>query len=80
MVANEQTLLRIPSILRAKIVSEADKLGISIQAVIIERLSKSYRIKSDLPKKGWIKGRSRVLTKKAQFDEQSSTLKCEAEE
>jgi len=45
--------------LESAIVAESDKTGESLQAVIIRRLAKSYKITVEPPRQGWVKGRKR---------------------
>lgn len=45
--------------LESAIVAESDKTGASLQAVIIRRLAKSYKITVKPPKQGWVKGKKR---------------------
>ena len=45
--------------LESAIVAESDKTGESLQAVIIRRLAKSYKLAVEPPKQGWVKGKKR---------------------
>lgn len=58
MPGNDQVVLRLPPKLKAKIVSEAESREpeVSLQTIIVERLSKSFRLKAETPKPGWKKG------------------------
>lgn len=47
--------------LESAIVAESEKTGESLQAVIIRRLAKSYKITVKPPRQGWIKGKKRKL-------------------
>lgn len=59
MSPNEAIGVRFPQKLKAKLVAESESRKVSLQTIIIERLSKSFRIKAELPKEGWTPGRSR---------------------